>query len=63
MTRIMTGGLTEADETVMIQRGVSPDDILMVVAGGLAGGHSAFVPSWSRTRASLFQTKMIKDPK
>lgn len=63
MTRMMTGKLTEADESVMIPRGISPDDILMVVAGGLAGGHSAFVPSWSRTRASLFQTKVIKQPK
>jgi len=54
------GPLKEEDESVLVQRGISPEDILMVVAGGMAGGHSAFVPSWSRGRASLFQTKSIK---
>ena len=57
---MMEGPLTEGDESIFIRRGISSDDILMVVAGGLAGGHSAFVPSWSRGRASLFQTKLIK---
>lgn len=38
-----------------LHRGLSPDDILVTVAGGLAGGHSAFIASWSRTRASLMQ--------
>ena len=42
-----------------IHRGFGPDDIVMVVAGGAAGGHSAFIPSWSRSRASLFQTRAI----
>ena len=41
------------------QRGRRPDDILIVVAGGEAGGHSAFLPSWSRGRNSLYQTKAI----
>ena len=58
----MEGPLMESDESIMIQRGLFPEDILMVVAGGMAGGHSAFVPSWSRGRASLFQTKLIKLP-
>ena len=40
-------------------RGRSPDDILLVVAGGDAGGHSAFLPSWSRGRNSIFQTRPI----
>ena len=48
------------DETLLISRGLGPDDILMVVAGGAAGGHSAFIPSWSRARASIFQTKPIQ---
>jgi len=59
-TLMMEGPLSEGDESIFIPRGLKPDDILMVVAGGLAGGHSAFVPSWSRARASLFQTKSIK---
>ena len=42
-----------------MHRGLSPQDILITVAGGDAGGHSAFIPSWSRTRASLMQHKPI----
>ena len=42
-----------------MHRGMTPDDILITVAGGDAGGHSAFIPSWSRTRASIMQTKPI----
>ena len=40
-------------------RGVSPDDILITVGGGDAGGHSAFIPSWSRSRGSVMQTQSI----
>jgi hypothetical protein len=40
-------------------RGLSPDDILVVVGGGEAGGHSSFIPSWSRTRASIMQSEAI----
>ena len=40
-------------------RGLSADDILLVVGGGDAGGHSSFIPSWSRTRASMMQSEAI----
>jgi hypothetical protein len=42
-----------------LHRGFGPDDILLTVGGGDAGGHSAFIPSWSRTRSSLMQSKPI----
>ena len=42
-----------------MHRGLSADDILVVVAGGDAGGHSAFIPSWSRGRGSIFQSQPI----
>ena len=42
-----------------MHRGYSADDILVTVAGGDAGGHSAFIPSWSRGRGSVMQTKPI----
>lgn len=45
----------EISGTTDLHRGLSADDILVTVAGGLAGGHSAFIASWSRTRASLMQ--------
>ena len=40
-------------------RGLGPDDILILMGGGDAGGHSSFIPSWSRGRASLMQSKPI----
>ena len=42
-----------------LHRGLTPDDILVTVGGGDAGGHSAFLPSWSRTRGSIMQSKPI----
>ena len=49
----------ERQGTAEVHRGMSAEDILVTVAGGDAGGHSAFIPSWSRTRASLMQSKPI----
>ncbi|MEM7254970.1 MAG: hypothetical protein AAF493_26515 [Pseudomonadota bacterium] len=40
-------------------RGLGPDDILVLVAGGLAGGHSTFISSWSRGRLSIMQSQAI----
>ena len=31
------------------------DDILITMGGGDAGGHSCFIPSWSRGRGSIMQ--------
>ncbi len=42
-----------------LHRGFEPADILVTVGGGEAGGHSAFIPSWSRTRSSIMQSKPI----
>lgn len=42
-----------------VHRGLTPEDILVIVGGGDAGGHSAFIPSWSRSRASIMQSKPI----
>ena len=56
--RIVQG--EEGDETKLVSRGLCPDDILLVVAGGAAGGHSAFIPSWRPSRLSIFQTKPIQ---
>lgn len=48
--------LVEADK---LHRGLSPEDILIVMGGGDAGGHSSFIPSWSRARSSIMQSKPI----
>ncbi|MCZ6710763.1 MAG: hypothetical protein O7B25_10395 [Gammaproteobacteria bacterium] len=49
----------QAQEREDMHRGMNAEDILITVAGGDAGGHSAFIPSWSRTRASIMQHKPI----
>lgn len=49
----------EHGEKTIVHRGRDANDILVVVAGGDAGGHSAFIPSWSRTRGSIMQSKVI----
>ncbi|HUP38235.1 MAG TPA: hypothetical protein VNC82_22635 [Candidatus Limnocylindria bacterium] len=51
--------ITAEDETVRVHRGLGPDDILLCVGGGEAGGHSAFFPSWSRGRSVPFITKEV----
>lgn len=42
-----------------VHRGLTPDDILITMGGGDAGGHSCFIPSWSRGRSSIMQHKPI----
>jgi len=42
-----------------MHRGLAPEDILITVGGGDAGGHSAVIPSWSRTRNSIMQSRPI----
>ncbi len=46
-------------EDGFIHRGLGPEDILITMGGGDAGGHSCFIPSWSRARSSLMQHKPI----
>ena len=47
------------DEAVRVRRGFGPEDVLLCVGGGEAGGHSAFFPSWSRGRSVPFVTKEV----
>jgi hypothetical protein len=47
-------------EAGFVHRGLGPDDILITMGGGDAGGHSCFIPSWSRGRGSIMQHAEIK---
>jgi hypothetical protein len=55
----LAGAVEPADEDRVVHRGEGPGDIHLVVAGGDAGGHSAFIPSWSRDRLSLAVTRRV----
>ena len=47
-------------ESGFVHRGLGPDDILITLGGGDAGGHSCFLPSWSRGRGSIMQHAAIR---
>ncbi|MEL0110653.1 MAG: hypothetical protein VW835_02870, partial [Rickettsiales bacterium] len=53
------GGTSPLIKDGQLHRGLTPDDILVVMGGGDAGGHSSFIPSWSRARSSIMQSKPI----
>jgi hypothetical protein len=55
----LPGPIADGDEARWRHRGEGPGDIHVIVAGGGAGGHSAFIPSWSRGRNSLAVTRRI----
>jgi hypothetical protein len=50
-------------EKGFIHRGLNPQDILITMGGGDAGGHSCFIPSWSRGRGSIMQHAAIRPAK
>jgi hypothetical protein len=50
-------------EKGFMHRGLTPDDILITMGGGDAGGHSCFIPSWSRGRGSIMQHAPIRENK
>ena len=55
------GAILPGDEIATRPRGRTPDDLLVVVAGGDAGASSAWFPTWSRGRGSVAVTAPI-DP-
>jgi hypothetical protein len=59
-THRMSGPLKPGDETTMRPLVETPDDIMVVAAGGRAGAFSAYVPGWGGKRSSQAITKEIK---
>jgi hypothetical protein len=55
----LPGAIAEGDETEFRSALSSADDLLVVVAGGNAGGFSAVIPPWAGGRASLPQTQAV----
>ena len=56
------GEITPEDETGMFTLVTSPEDFLVVAAGGPAGAFSAFIPGWGGKRATESVTKEIRRP-
>jgi hypothetical protein len=57
---VMPGDLTPEDETMMRPLVESPEDFIVVAAGGRAGVQSAFIPGWGGKRTSQSVTKEIR---
>jgi hypothetical protein len=51
--------MEEKDEETLVHAVASPEDLLMIVAGGQAGRFSACVPGWAGKNASRAVTKTI----
>ncbi|OGL01121.1 MAG: hypothetical protein A3E31_12160 [Candidatus Rokubacteria bacterium RIFCSPHIGHO2_12_FULL_73_22] len=59
-TQRMSGALQPGDDARLRPLLVSPDDILVVAAGGRAGAFSCYIPGWSSVRSSQAVTKEVK---
>jgi len=61
-TERLAGTLTAADETTMRPLVPSPQDVLVVAAGGRAGAFSCYIPGWAGgKKSSQSITKLISD--
>jgi hypothetical protein len=56
----MAGQVQAGDETKMRPIAETPDDILVVAAGGRAGAFSAYIPGWGSRRNSQAITKEVR---
>ena len=59
-TQRMAGAIQPGDETRMRPLVETPDDILVVAAGGRAGAFSAYIPGWGSKRSSQAVTKEVR---
>lgn len=56
------GAITAEDETTLVSLVHEPNDFLVVMAGGLAGVQSAYIPGWGGRNGSQAVTKEIHRP-
>jgi hypothetical protein len=59
-THQMAGAVLPDDETRFRPLVESPDDILVVAAGGRAGAFSCYIPGWGGKRSCQAVTKEVK---
>jgi hypothetical protein len=58
-THQMVGAVQPGDEARLRPLVESPDDILVVAAGGRAGAFSCYIPGWGGKRSSRAVTKEV----
>jgi hypothetical protein len=56
----MPGDIGPKDDTTMHSLVESPEDFIVVAAGGRAGVQSAYIPGWGGKRTSQSVTKEIR---
>jgi len=59
---IAAGEIKPEDETTMLSVVETPQDFLVIAAGGIAGVQSAYIPGWGGKAGSQSVTKEIKKP-
>jgi len=59
---VMPGAVQPGDETRMHDLVETPDDFLVVAAGGRAGVVSAYIPGWGGKGSSQSVTREIRRP-
>ena len=58
----LAGAITPADETTLRSMAPSPEDVLVVAAGGRAGAFSCYIPGWAGgKKSSQSITKVIQE--
>jgi hypothetical protein len=60
-TQRLAGSIKPEDQTTLRPLVPSPEDILVVAAGGRAGAFSAYIPGWGSKRASESVTKEVRE--
>ena len=58
--KVMSGDVNSEDETKLWPLVSSPEDLIVVAAGGRAGAFSAFIPGWGSKRTSESVTREIR---
>jgi hypothetical protein len=59
---VMPGAIQPADETTLHTLVETPQDFIIVAAGGRAGVQSAYIPGWGGKRSSQSVTTEIRRP-
>jgi hypothetical protein len=59
-THRLAGAVQPGDEARLRPLVESPDDILVIAAGGSAGAFSAYIPGWGSKRSSQIVTKEVR---